>query len=757
MQAYFYGELIQGEELDKLAKKRKKECQEITVQQAQQPYYEEKGWKLKRRLKQRVRLQKRKKCDELLEDEVWLLFKNLGFIEMNKDRNFKIQAGPIRKQIDVFAKDKNNIFVIECKAQSREGPRTLRKDIHEILNSRRDIIKSIRGKYGMKFRFSFLLVTKNIIWESGDERLAIDNRKNGFFFWKEREFEAYRNLVTQLGEDAKFQMYSLLFRGKKIHELEDIQMPAIYGGKGKSKYYSFIIQPEKLLQVAYVHRREESDVAEVSGTYQRMVNKTRLKKICEFIDQGGFFPNNIILNFTEKPIFERKDRVGDIIYGILKFPKYYGSAWVIDGQHRLFGYSKTGRKSTDTLPVVAFVELEKKDQANLFVEINKEQKAVTSNLLWDLYSDIYKGVMEEKYQLLWAISAVVRKLDVETDSPFHNNIYIPSIPKKPTEIANLTMANICDGLKDNKLINEEERLLYEKSYEHTVDFANERVKAYFDVIKKSFPQDWKMGDKGLLRTNIGARIFLIILRQFLRYLKYKGLEEIYRKKDLSQFKDAIRRVLSPVLARIEELSDEEKTKIRGETARGRVMYNAQQMTWWIKEKYNEFGLEILRTWAPQRPKEASDESIRSLLQNTEPALREFIIKKLEKKYGAGWWRKGIPQGARDEVTKKIEAQIQKEPWRKGDLSTLSAERKFKAFTDTPFLREVIQYPSNWERFREIFVKDKEYTLAKFKDFEFIRHKYQHFAEHECDDISKNLGYWSMMWIRRCMGLNDAKR
>jgi len=756
MGTYFYGKLVRNKDLDEVAKQKEKKYFQVTINISDKESYLRQGWKLKKEYKKSVRLFKEKTTDQFLEDEVWLLFKNMGFLEMNKGRNFKIQAGTITKQIDVFAKDENNVFVIWCTTKYKKGPKSLRKDIHEILNLRKDIIESIRKRYESKLRVSFLLVTRNIVWNSRDEEFATANRKNGFFLWKERELEAYTSLVNQLGGDTKFQMYSLLFFGKKAYELGDIKIPAIYGGRGKAKYYSFIIQPSKLLHVAYVHRREESDAEEISDTYQRMIKKSRLEKVCEFIDKGGFFPNNIILNFTEKPMFERRDKVGDIVYGILSFPKYYGSAWIIDGQHRLYGYSKTEKKAMDTLPVVAFVNLEKKKQANLFVEINKEQKAVTSNLLWDLYPDIYEGVKEEKYQILRAISLMVKKLNLDFDSPLYKHIYIPSIPKKGTKITNLTMANICDGVKDNKLLNKEEGLLYEKGYEYTIDFADERVNAYFDVIEKSFPQDWKKGNKGLFRTNIGIRIFFIILRQFLRYLKYKGLEKIYKKKDLNKFREEIEKVLNPALVKLKKLSDADRDRIRGETGKGRVMNNAQQIAWWIKEEYAEFGLEILRNWAPPRPKEASDESIRSLLQNTEPALREFIIKKLEKKYGAGWWRKGIPQGVRDEATKKIEAQIQKEPWRKRELRSLSAERKFRAFIDTPFLREVIKYTLNWERFCDIFVKDREYTLARFKDFELIRHKYQHFVEHELDDISKNLGYWSMKWIRRCIGLNEAK-
>ena len=755
MVTYFYGDLVKDEELEKTAKQRQKKYQEVTTLESDKDSYLSEAWELKKKYKRSVKLYKSKDIDELLEDKVWLLFKNMGFTEMNKDRNFKIQAGPIEKQIDVFAKDDNNIFVIECKANSVKGPRSLlKKDVHEILNLRKDITQSIRKHYGQKLRVSFLLITENVTWSSTDEKLASENRRNNFFFWKETDLESYTNLTKQLGESARFQMYTMLFFGKKIPELGDIEVPAIYGGKGKNKYYSFIIQPEKLLQVAYVHRREDRNSAEVSETYQRMLKKSKLDRICKFINGKNFFPNNIILNFTGEPIFERKDEVGDIVYGILKFPRSYGSAWVIDGQHRLFGYSETKRKATDTLPVVAFVALKTVQQARLFVDINKEQTPVTSNLLWDLYPDIYYGVEEDEYQILRAISLVVKQLNLQSDSPLHKHIYIPSVPREPKGVTNLTIASMCEGLRENRLINREEGLLCRENYEDTVNFASKIIKAYFEVIAKLFPEDWEKRNKGLLRTNIGTRIFLVILRQLIRYLNYRGLENIYTKQDLKDFKNKVEEIIGRVLVKLKEMPVAERDKIRKESSKGWVMQNAQMLIWDLKEEFN-FGLELWRKggWTPEVPKEETDGNIRALLEDTEKTLRSFIIGELKKIYGDGWWRQGITKGVKDNVEEKIASQISTEPWKKDELTNLDPERKFMGFTDTPNLKETIQFTSNWKSFENVFIKDKEYTMAQFKSFEFIRNKYQHFVEHECDEISKNLGYWGMQWIRRCIGLD----
>lgn len=205
MAVYFYGDLVQNKELDKVARQRKKRYHEVTVSQVERASYIEQGWRLKKELKTKVRLYKDKQRDELLEDEVWLLFKNMCFAELNKDRNFKVQAGPVKKQIDVFAKDENNVFIVECKT-SAEGAPISRKDIHEISNLKKDIADSIKKKYeNRKIRISFVIATQDMQWSEDNENVA---KKNGIFVWKEADLKSYGELIKHLGVSAKFQVYS---------------------------------------------------------------------------------------------------------------------------------------------------------------------------------------------------------------------------------------------------------------------------------------------------------------------------------------------------------------------------------------------------------------------------------------------------------------------------------------------------------------------------------------------------------------------
>src|SRR5260370_10612444 len=72
-----------------------------------------------------------------------------------------------------------------------------------------------------------------------------------------------------------------------------------------------------------------------------MIQKSRLKKMREYTSDDGNFPTNIVLNL-EKSKYSRFD-IGKqegtpqgATVGWLTLTPAYKSAWVIDGQHRLF-------------------------------------------------------------------------------------------------------------------------------------------------------------------------------------------------------------------------------------------------------------------------------------------------------------------------------------------------------------------------------------------------------------------------------------
>jgi DNA sulfur modification protein DndB len=63
----------------------------------------------------------------------------------------------------------------------------------------------------------------------------------------------------------------------------------------------FSIEPHLLLKMGFILHRTKANESEMP-TYQRLLIPNRLQGIQKFIENGGYFPNSIILNFTQKNI-----------------------------------------------------------------------------------------------------------------------------------------------------------------------------------------------------------------------------------------------------------------------------------------------------------------------------------------------------------------------------------------------------------------------------------------------------------------------
>lgn len=502
---------------------RKKDCIEIKVSTDEEGKYLNKGYGVKSRFKNgNSDLHKKKSIGDRFEDEVWLLFKDMGFTELNKGKlRIDIMSRGAerkkRKQIDVFAKAEKDVFVIECKAKEMLGPKTLAKDIAEIKDLKNRITRAIREHYEQKdIRITFLICTKNITVSENDEA---DAKGADIIIWKDDEIRYFTNLSKIIGFSTKYQLFAKLHSGDEIPEFIQ-SVPAIKGKVGGKSYYNFMIEPEKLLKIAYVHHRSpiKKDESMDENAYQRMLNKGKLKQIDEFIMKDGFFANNIIVNFTKDVEFESIPRSGNekMSLGYLKLPHYYASAWIIDGQHRLYGFSNNEKRFSDTVSVLAFERLKESEQGRLFIDINKNQKSVESNLLWDLYGDIFEDSSDTKEIRLWTISMIAKNLNHRKNA-FQGKIFIPSINEKSN--IPITMSTICEGLKRNNIIGKD--CLFMDDDFKTVNFATNRIETFFDIVSESFPDDWNKGENGFLCSNSGFFVFISILKEVIAYLNYK--------------------------------------------------------------------------------------------------------------------------------------------------------------------------------------------------------------------------------------------
>ena len=345
--------------------------------------FEAKGWELLRtNASGSHRVRKEKPLDEQLEDRCWCILYLLGYQNLSIGRKFTIDLtaksdGPA-KQIDVFAYDDSSVVVLECKSSKKRQKKHLGDAIHEFAGARKQIANTIRKKFGEDFDKPIIwgLVTKNIEWSEADLKRAEECNINVI---RDTDVAYYAELSRRIGRAARYQFQAEFL--KKSRALSDVNVFALRTKLAGEPVYSFFAPANKILPIAFVNHRDLRD-PEASPSYQRMVQKSRLRKIGEYLKSGGYFPNSIIVNFHEEVVFKQlKPADADgITAGILTLPNKYKSLMVIDGQHRLYGYTQPELESPPDLQFLAFEGITVQQETKLFSDINYEQKTVSRSV-----------------------------------------------------------------------------------------------------------------------------------------------------------------------------------------------------------------------------------------------------------------------------------------------------------------------------------------------------------------------------------------
>jgi len=540
------GSLLEGSNLDAEYRLRKRSHLEKSIVKGE-PIPD--GWEIVREFKTRTRIRKEKSIAVKLEDEVWQLLYEIGAQKLST-RDFTLVLRRRKrgiektKQVDVLAVDEGTVFVIECKSREISGKKSLKKDIAEFAGNMNDLRNAVKQLLGVRsLEFVFVFATENIEWDENDK---LDAKEKRIQIWDEYDLLALQELAKLAGHGAKYQIYNRVFFGKKIKGFE-VKVPAIEAQMGGRTYYTFVLSPDDLLKIAYVHHRSgQSSFLDLADSYQRMIKKSRIRKIEQFIREGGFFPGSVIINLhrrlPKKEILGDKRHVEQLRQNVksvaITLPPYYGCAWIVDGQHRLYGFADVEEKYKETIPVIAFVRESGSVETKMFVDINKNQKSIEANLLWDLYEDLYADSENEQEQQLFVISKIAKCLNALAESPFYGRI---SIPKEQNH-GNLTLTTICTGIRQQKLIFEQEGLLFHNSYEETIDYATERIMCYFDIIREHLTDEWTAGDKHYVGTNAGFVVLLGILRDIVECnLSKAELESV------GKFRKATTKFLEPLI------------------------------------------------------------------------------------------------------------------------------------------------------------------------------------------------------------------
>jgi DGQHR domain-containing protein len=144
--------------------------------------------------------------------------------------------------------------------------------------------------------------------------------------------------------------------------------------QGKHSFYTLTMPSDVLARTCVVSTRKEDP----KQGFQRTLDEKRAAEIAQYIDKGlGTIPNSIVL--SAQPAAQLK------IIGrgkTLEFSDAPGAFLILDGQHRVFGFSKA--RTPLRVPVVIYNGLSRTEESRLFIDINTKQRPVPSQLLLDI-------------------------------------------------------------------------------------------------------------------------------------------------------------------------------------------------------------------------------------------------------------------------------------------------------------------------------------------------------------------------------------
>jgi len=627
-------------------------------------------WEILRKNKNSVRLKRAKHHGKYFEDRVWSLLYRMGFTHLSGEGGaillYSSDSESPKTQIDVVGLDEEIAIAIECKSSEKFGKRSqFSEELSKHALTREYFSQAIKVRFPVINNrvVAMVMFLSNINLTENDEARAKEFKVSLF---DNEDLIYYENLVSQIGPAAKYQFFSDILPEKQIGGLR-IRVPAIKAKMGDLTYYTFSVYPEYLLKISYVSHRAKGKAYDVN-TYQRIVNKSRLKSIRQYISDKGKFPTNIVINLDKKFLtFSRAHQESEqeeAVLGWIDIKPSYKSAWIIDGQHRLFAYSGHENATKDRLSVLAFEGLLPSDQAQLFIDINSKQKNVKPSLLQELFAELNWDDKKTRVRIGAIISKSIQIIGIDQDSPFYKRIQRAESSRDIMSCISLTSLFSIIDKSDFFIVKEkhgnilEYGPLWAGNNDATLKRTTYILKNWFKMIlandKASEWWDKGRGEGGGLAMNDGVIICVKVLRSVFQHLDSKGYKLIHMdNEDLFESIKEYGIILGDYFG---SLTDDERKlfrRLRGIEGQTAGMRHCQKA---IHERISSFNPPGLEKFLEEE-KAQTNKKAKEILDRIEKQLNDIVLETLYQEFGKSepeWWLQGVPKKVRTKVSERFE-------------------------------------------------------------------------------------------------------
>lgn len=645
------------------------EYEVVSVQNNRVHKFVESGFEVMSQGKSTARLRRKYTPLRLLVNKLWRLCLKLGFESISPLEGITLKTSDgTTFSFTLVARSQDVTLVFEFRVADSSDSQlfSAHSDPEYIQKKTNELRRQLRSATGQFSKVKSVLVTAGIkISKPGKSALSACN----IAFIDDRAIDFYTQLAESTGSAACYQFLTELVAGEDIPALQNIKVPCVQSRIGNTTSYQLALTPEYLLKVGYVAHR----VSAGSG-YQRIVTKSRLIAMRSFLDSGGFFPTNIVINFRaerRKPVFEPAPSnyagLGDSRFGMLNLPATYGCAWIIDGQHRLLSYAGHKWASTAILPVTAFDGLDPAKEAELFEEINSKQKKVSPALLNELYAILHMDSKNAKNQVKAMASATVDTLRGDPSGPFSGKIQ--GANERGTAVKCITLHQFMNGLTlQGFFYNKYNQDKYHSfgpfwtgDPRESVERASFILTRWFEGIRAECSEEWAQGEEGIAATNRGVIGALRVLRDVFSLLRKQNSDF----DDLGE--EAIADAIEPYSMIVgtafkEWKSTEFETARKTPGAGAAPMYHYTLIKFIKSNGEPDFESEGYESWLEGRIAVNTQEAL-AISTQLEQRIRNNIQRILEQQFGEGWWKEGVPTAIRAKAAAlREEKGSEDEPW-----------------------------------------------------------------------------------------------
>ena len=642
------------------------------------------GWVVDRHYQKTTGLKKQKPHYVRLEDRVWVLLYKMGFTHLSLEGGATLVIDPKaddspKTKIDVVGLDGEIALAVECKSSEQLSKRPqFQEELGKFALIRERFAAAVNSQFRGHAKRQAVLVMclSNIVLSENDKKRAKDRN---IVLLDDHDLDYYERLVKHTGIAARYQLFCEMLPKRPVPGLE-ITLPAIRTKIGGSWCYSFCISPAYLLKIAYVSHRLKAKGADID-TYQRMVRKRRLDRIREYIRDGGIFPTNIVVNLDKRRLdFHRVrqdaesaagDEKGTI--GWLTIRPSYKSAWIIDGQHRLYAYSGHEKADKDVLPVLAFADLKPSEQANLFVEINSKQKAVKRSLLDELFAELKWDSDDVKDRIAAIISKTYQYLKADPESALYGRIMPVDSTRDTTRCISLT--SLCSATeKCNFYIHKirhdhvlEYGALWQGDSEATLRRTIYFIGNWLNLVKDKTSDWWARGagEGGGLSMNEGVMAIIRVLGTVVDFVEGQGVKLVQLdNEDLSAY---VKRYGEALGEHLGQMSEDDRNEFRRFRAEQGIQARVRRCQKGIRDRIPDFNPTGLDKFLEEE-KAQTNKRAREIVDYIEITLQRVILEELRREFGSDesqWWILGIPKQIRVEATNRWEEDNHSrgEPWK----------------------------------------------------------------------------------------------